>query len=61
MTVLHEKNLEKFENGTPAELRSLVELRFKNTGVLHYPTTRSGLDTAIAKAKQEVIDSTDRL
>ena len=60
MKFLHENNLEKFENGTPCELRSLVELRFKRDGVLRYPK-RSGLDKAIAKAKQEVIDSADRL
>ena len=69
MEFLHEKSLEKFENGTPAELRSLVELRFERDSVLRYPK-RSGLDKAIAKAKQEVIeekakqeviDSADRL
>ncbi len=60
MELLYERNMEKFENGTPAELRDLVELRFKNDGVRVYPK-RSGLDKAIAKAKQEVIDSADRL
>ncbi len=60
MEFLHENVLEKFENGTPAELRSLVELRFQSYGVWRYPK-RSGLDKAIAKAKQEVIDSADRL
>ena len=69
MEFLHEKSLEKFENGTPAELRSLVELRFQRDSVLRYPK-RSGLDKAIANAKQEVIeekakqevtDSADRL
>ncbi len=69
MELLYERDLEKFENGTPAELRSSVELRFHRDGVLRYPK-RSGLDKAIAKAKQEVIeekakqeviDSADRL
>ena len=55
MEFLHEKSLEKFENGTPAELRSLVELRFQRDSVLRYPK-RSGLDKAIANAKQEVIE-----
>ncbi len=60
MALLYEKDSEKFENGTPAELRRIVKRRFKNDGVLRYPK-RSGLDKAIAKAKQEVIDSDDRL
>ncbi len=60
MEFLHEKSLEKFDDGTPAELRSLVELRFRNDGVLRYPK-RSGLDRAIANAKREVIDSADRI
>ena len=60
METLYEKDLEKFENGTPTELRNLVEWRFKNDGVRAYPN-RSGLDKAIAKAKREIIDSDDRI
>jgi len=61
MTLLHEKDLEKFENGTNAELRELVVKFFKRNDVLGYPSSRSGLDRAIARAKQEVIDSADRI
>ena len=61
MTLLYDKEFEKFENGTPAELRRLVKWRFKNDSVKGYPKSRNGLDKAIAKAKREVIDSVDRI
>lgn len=59
MEMLYNKDLEKFQNDPPPELRRLVEWRFKNDGVRNYPK-RSGLDAAIARAKQEIIDSADR-
>lgn len=61
MTLLHEKDFEKFENGTNAELRELVLKFFKRDDVVGYPSSRSGLDDAITRAKQEVIDSADRI
>ena len=61
MTLLHEKEFEKFESGTTTDLRDFVKWRFKNDSVKGYPKSRSGLDKAIAKAKREVIDSADRL
>lgn len=69
MELLYERDSEKFEKGTPAKIRDMVLLRFEKDRVVSYPKTRSGLDKAIEKAKQEVIekakqevtDSTDRL
>ena len=61
MELLYEQDPEKFEKRSNADMRDLVLMRFKNDRVLSYPKSRSGLDMAIARAKQEVIDSAERL
>ncbi len=69
LALLYKQDPEKFEKRTNAELRDLVLMRFRNDRVVVYPKTRSGMDKAIEKAKQEVIekakqeatDSADRL